>query len=353
MAKKKKRRSPVGLILAAIILVVVIVCAIYGTKVYKGYMKDYKGTETVAGEDVVVEIPQGASAKKIAAILKEKGLIEYESAFVKRVKESQYRGQLRYGTYTLNTGMNTLEMIEIMSKSEDVVDTVKVTIPEGYSVEMIATLLEEQKICSRDEFLNALNVSDYSDFDFVSGIPNDTNIKYKLQGFLFPATYDIPVGATPHDIISMMLTKYNTVFGEQYSARAAELGYTEYQIITMASIVEREAQLESERPIIAGVLYNRLNINMKLQMCPTVLYPLTDGMYDKNEVTYADLEIVSPYNTYQNEGLPIGPICNPGDACINAVLYPQESTYLYYHTNDAGDGGHIFSETYEEHLETK
>ena len=117
-------------------------------------------------------------------------------------------------------------------------------------------------------------------------------------------------------------------------------------------MIEREAKLGEERPTIAGVINNRLNADMLLQIDSTALYPLTNGMYDKSEVTYEDIEIDSPYNTYLYKGLPVGPICNPGLACINAVLEPEEHSYLYYHVIDEETGKHIFTETLEEHEQT-
>lgn len=233
---------------------------------------------------------------------------------------------------------------------KEVVDTL--TIPEGYSIEQIAAKCEEHGICSADEFLNEVKNGNHQ-IPFSTGNMNTDGVKYDLQGYLFPATYDIYDDTTAASLIDTMLEKFQSIYTSEYSAKAAELGYTDYQILIMASIVEREAKIDSERPIIAGVIYNRLNIDMMLQMCPTVLYPLTDGMYDKTEVTYDDLEIESPYNTYRNTGLPVGPICNPGQASLEAVLYHDENDYLYYHTSDAGDGSHIFSSTYDEHINTQ
>lgn len=346
--KRKQRRAQLLIILTAIIILIGVIAG-YGISVYRGYMKDYAGTESTSGQDVTVEIPEGSSVKKIAAILHEQGLIEYERAFVNRVKESEYRGKLRYGTYTLNTGMNTMEMIEILGKVETVSQTL--TIPEGYSIEQIAARAEEQGICSAEEFLNAVTAAQGS-YDFLSSIPQGAEVTYRLQGFLFPATYSIYEDTTAESLVDSMLSKFAEVY-TPLSAQAAESGYSDYQIITMASIVEREAKLEEERPTIAGVIFNRLKQDMPLQMCPTVLYPLTSGRYDVSEVTYADLEIVSPYNTYQNKGLPVGPICNPGESSIRAVLSPETHNYLYYHTDSSGDGSHIFSETYDEHMETQ
>lgn len=131
------------------------------------------------------------------------------------------------------------------------------------------------------------------------------------------------------------------------------MNYTPYELVNRAAIVEREAKLDEERPIIAGVINNRLEQGMMLQMCPTVLYPITNGIYDKSEVTYDDLEVESLYNTYKNTGLPVGPICNPGAVSLNAVLNPTEHNYLYYHVDNAETGSHIFTETYQEHVDTQ
>lgn len=341
------------LIVIAIILVIALAIMIYGYSQYKIYQKEYQGTESTVGEDVVVVVPEGATTKQIAGILKDAGLIKFPSAFVKRVKESEYRGSLQPGEFTLNTGMNTWEMIEILgyvAPTREVMCTL--TIPEGFSIEQIAERVEAQEICSKDEFLNAVVEGNY-DYDFLNDIPDDVNVYYRLQGFLFPATYDIFEDTTAYDIVNMMLAKFDEVYSGAYETQAANMGYSAFEFVTRASIVEREAKLDEERPIIAGVINNRLEQGMMLQMCPTVLYPITAGLYDKLEVTYEDLEVESPYNTYKNTGLPVGPICNPGAVSMNAVLYPEEHNYLYYHVDDEEIGNHIFTETYEEHVGTQ
>ena len=321
---------------------------------YDDYMYEYKGTESREGVDVTVEIPEGASVKKIAEILKENGLINYPRAFTKRLQDSEYRGKLHGGTYTLNTGMTTLEMMAAMSPSyEENAPIDYLVVPEGFTVEMIAAGCEEQGICSATEFLNACKSVTRSDFPYLEDIPAGANVKYKVQGFLFPATYDIYESTTAESLVAWMLQTFENYYTQDLQDRAAELGYSAFEVVTRASIVEREAKVDEERPIIAGVINNRLKADMPLQMCPTVLYPLTNGMYDKSQVLYEDLELDSPYNTYKNAGLPVGPICNPGIACINAVLYPQEHNYLYYHVGDEEAGTHIFTEDYEEHIDTQ
>lgn len=346
-------------VIKAIILVIAVVALAnlsykHVRTYYDAYMDEYKGTESTAGEDVTVTIPEGASVKQIAQILKDKGLIQYPRAFTKRLQDSEYRGKLHGGTYTLNTGMTTLEMMAAMSPVyEEDAPIDYLVVPEGFTVEMIAARCEEQGICTATEFLNAAKSVTKSDFPYLETVPAGADVKYAVQGFLFPATYDIYETTTAESLVAWMLDTFENYYTQDLQDRAAELGYTAYDVVTRASIIEREAKVEDERPIIAGVINNRLRADMPLQMCPTVLYPLTDGMYDQSQVLYEDLEIDSPYNTYKNAGLPVGPICNPGIACINAVLYPAEHNYMYYHVGDEETGTHIFTETYEEHVDTQ
>lgn len=346
-------KNPKPLIVTAVILVIVLVTMIYGYSQYKIYQDEYQGTESTEGEDVVVVIPEGAATKQIAKILQEKGLIQFPSAFVKRVKESEYRGSLQPGEFTLNTGMSTKEMIEILGhveKPKEIKATL--TIPEGFSIEQIAKRVEAEGLFTEQEFLDAVQENTYS-YDFLESIPENVSVAYRLQGFLFPATYDIYDDTTAHDLVDMMLQKFSDVYDADMRNQAEAMNYTAFEVVNRAAIVEREAKLDDERPIIAGVINNRLTEGMMLQMCPTVLYPITNGLYDKSEVTYDDLEVDSVYNTYKYTGLPAGPICNPGAVSLQAVLNPAEHNYLYYHVDNEETGSHIFTETYEEHVGTQ
>ena len=341
------------LIIIVVILIAVLVAFIYGNGQYKIYKEELSGTETTLGENVTVVIPEGASTKKIAEILKDKELIHFPSAFVKRVKESPYRGNLQPGEYTLNTGMSTWDMIETMGTlpTGDRELLGALTIPEGFTIEQIAARVEAQGYFTAEEFTSACKET-YS-YDFLDSVPAGANVNYRLQGFLFPATYNIYADTTPQDLINMMLTKFDDVYNGELSAQADNMGYSPYEVLIRASMIEREAKLDEERPIIAGVINNRLKEGMKLQIDPTALYPLTNGLYDKSDVTYDDIAIDSPYNTSVYEGLPVGPICNPGEPSIRAVLYPAEHNYLYYHVDDPETGSHIFTETFDEHLQTQ
>lgn len=343
------------LILTAASLALCMILYDYCRDFYDDYMDDYKGTYSYEGEDVQVVIPEGASADEIADILKDAGLIKYKSAFKRRLQESdEYRGKLHSGTYTLNTGMNTLEMMEVLSPAIEVDEPIDyLVVPEGFTIEQIAERCEEQGICTEQEFLNAINSVTTADFPYLEDVPNGANVEYKLQGYIFPATYDIYPDTTAESLVDWMLETFDNYYTEDIRSRAEELGYSSFELLTRASIVEREAKVDDERPVIAGVINNRLYNDMPLQMCPTVLYPLTEGRYNQSQVYYTDLELDSPYNTYLYSGLPVGPICNPGIACINAVLYPAEHNYLYYHVADEESGTHIFTETYEEHVDTQ
>ena len=325
------------------------------------YINDYKNdyqaeltnTKSEQGEEVVVEIPKDASAKEIAEILHDNGLIKYERAFVKRLQDSQYRGKLQSGTFKLHKGMNTLEMMEIMSKEDENSKVVKqLVIPEGYSVDMIAEKCQEEGICSKTDFINAVKSVTTTDFEYLADVPSGADVRYKLEGYLFPATYDITKNTTAIDLVRMMLNAFEAYYTAEMKAQAMEKGLTSFDVLTMASMIEREAKLDEESPKIASVLYNRLNQEMLLQVDSTVLYGVTDGRYDLEELSIDDLSFNSPYNTYVYAGLPAGPICNPGLACINAVLNPDETNYLYYHIIDEEKGEHIFTETLDDHYQT-
>lgn len=321
---------------------------------YKGYMKEYQGTETTLGEDVTVEIPKGASSKQIAKILKQNGLIKYESAFKRRLEGSEYVTKIKPGTYTLNTGWNTLDMIEAMCPKADSNEPIdKLVVPEGFTIDQIARRCEEQGICSAEEFRRAANSVTATQFEYLADVPTGANVKYKLEGYLFPATYNIYANTTADDLVKQMYQAFEYQFSDVIKQRADELGMSSYEVITRASIIEREVRVPDERAVVAGVINNRLKAGMKLQMCPTVLYTVTDGLYNQATVKYKDLETDSAYNTYKISGLPAGPICNPGMDCIYAVLYPETHNYLYYHVGDEESGAHVFTETYEQHVNTQ
>lgn len=300
-------------------------------------------------KEVTVTIPQGASTKEIAGILEEKQLISNALLFRIQSKLDQSDGAYQYGTFTLNTGMDEDEIRRILQTQGEKERGIRFTIPEGYTVDQIAQRLEEEGIVKTDEFLNAVNNVTY-DYDFVKDIPESDERQIKLQGYLFPDTYEVREGASSEEIVSKMLAQFNKKFTAEYRKRAEDLGYSMDDIITIASIIEREAKVPEERPMMASVIYNRLEIDMPLGMCSTVLYALGKAGQPVRQLLTQETRVKSPYNTYVNAGLPVGPISNPGIDSIKAALYPDETDYLYFVLKDPEDGSHAFTKTYEEHL---
>lgn len=314
------------------------------------YNDELTSTHTKPGEEVEVEIPKNASVKEIAKILHKKGLIKFEGAFVERLQNSKFRGRLQSGKFKLHKGMNTLEMMEVMaSEDEDSKNKKQLVIPEGFTVDQIAAKCEEEGICTKTEFINAVKSVTANDFEYLEDVPSGVDVRYKLEGYLFPATYDITDETTATDLVRTTLNAFKAYYTDEMKSKALERGMSSYEVITVASMIEREAKIDEERPKIASVIYNRMQKDMLLQIDPTVLYPLTNGMYNQEKMSTDDLALNSPYNTYVYKGYPVGPISNPGVACIKAALYPDDTSYLYYRIVDEEKGEHAFSETYEEH----
>ena len=345
--RDKKKRLILNIVLGVIIVVLLIVSFIGGSMLI-----EYNSSGKGSGETVTIEIEQGEGVWSIADKLKENGLINYKIVFYLKAKNMDVFTKLRYGTFTLYKNAGLESLIEDLISGGAQKEATMFTIPEGYSIEMIAAKLEKEGICSENEFLQAVE-KDY-DYWFLESVPTNTDIKYELQGFLFPDTYAISEDMKAEDIVKLMLDQFDKKFTSDMQDKAEDLGKTIFEVVIEASIIERETKIDSERVTVSGVIKNRLEKGMMLQMCPTALYPVTDGIYDKDTVTYEDIKVDSPYNTYQNKGLPVGPIANPGILSLEAALNPEEHDYLYYHTNTKkNDGSHIFTKTYQEHTSTQ
>lgn len=295
-----------------------------------------------AGADGLIEvfIPEGSSTASIASILEEKGLISSGFAFKAYVKLYGLDGQLKYGRYDLSMGENMASMARKLSLGLQ--KGVILRVPEGYTARQIAARVE------------ALGLADYGEFMDIVEEPADElrsivpfKISGSLEGFLFPDTYEFSEGAGAGTVIEAMLENFVDKAASSITS-SLKLNLSPEQVVVLASIIEKEALLSSELPIVAGVFMNRLNINMALQSCATVQYLLPEP---KAVLSKEDTLIRSPYNTYLSAGLPPGPISNPGTAAIEAVLHPAKHDYLFFVAN--GDGSHSFSRTYGEHLQAK
>ncbi len=342
------RKKKILIIILSVTLVLFLLAAFIVGSIVAEFNRSGEGTE----ETVTIEIKQGEGTSEIAGKLKEAGLIKYKIAFYLKVKDMGVGGKLRFGTFTIHKGAGLEQIIETLIHGGAQKEERMFTVPEGYTIEMIAKKLEEESICPESEFLQAVE-QDY-DYWFLESIPDTEDVRYKLQGFLFPETYAIGDSMTASDIVKVMLEQFNSKFTKEMKQQMEDQGKSIYEIVIEASIIERETKIDSERTTVAGVIKNRLEKGMRLEMCPTVLYPITKGMYDKTTVTNKDTEFESPYNTYENKGLPVGPIASPGLASLEAALHPEEHNYLFYHTdNSKKDGSHIFTETYKEHTNTQ
>ncbi|AIS52340.1 hypothetical protein TKV_c11690 [Thermoanaerobacter kivui] len=293
----------------------------------------------------VINIPKGYSTVKIGKILKENNLIKNEWFFVLRVKALNADGKLQAGKYLLSSNMTTDQIIKKIAAGKVQNDTIKVTIPEGFTVKDIAEKLSQLGLVNKNKFLEVAQ-NDTFNYDFLKDIPKDR--PSRLEGYIFPDTYQIPVDASEKEIINSMLKRFEEVYNTTIKDNAKNVGMSPDQIVIIASMIEKEAVVDKDRPLIAGVIYNRLKKHMKLQIDATVQYAL--GKH-KDKLLYKDLEVDSPYNTYQHYGLPIGPICNPGFKSIEAALFPAKHDFYYYVAKEGGS--HIFTKTYEEHLKAQ
>ncbi len=283
-----------------------------------------------------VLIPRGAGVETIAGILKANGLVQSPTLFVLAARVLGHDRNLKAGRYTMPVGASIYRILRQLSTGMGKRDMV--TIPEGLRSDEISRILAAQCRIDPSRFL-ALTRD--SAFAASLGVPAD-----RLEGYLFPDTYPFYPLLSPDEVVRVMVGRALRVFEEEMELPGGREGLTMHELVTLASIVEAEAAQPAERPRIAAVFYNRLKRGMMLQSDPTVTYAL--GLY-RNRVFYSDLNVKSPYNTYRNRGLPPGPICSPGQGAMHAVLFPLPDSTEYYFVA-RGDGTHIFSKTWEEHL---
>lgn len=294
----------------------------------------------LAQAPVLVSIPAGSSSTRVAGILEESGLIRNAAVFRYYARIRKMDQNIQAGNYLFSYGMTLQEILDILVRGDVYRPTIRVTIPEGFTLEQIAARLEESGLAGYEEFMETAGAV----------VPvlgrSMPGTRHALEGYLFPDTYEFEVNASPEFIISRMQGRMAEILTPKLRERAEELGMSIHEVLTLASLVEREVLAPRERDIVAGVLHNRLAVNMPLQLCASVLYALNEH---KTEVTIEDTKVDSPYNTYKYPGLPPGPIAAPGESAILAVLYPADVDYLYFVTKGDGSGTHFFGRTLAEH----
>jgi UPF0755 protein len=296
-------------------------------------------------EAVLFTVNEGDSAGAIGAELEAQGIVRSARLFEVVVALNGVGSDLEAGDYEFDKGMTAVEVVHRIAEGKTASRTI--TIPEGLRVEEIGELLEVNGITTKAEFLGALVKGDYAE-PFLQQVPTDD-----LQGYVFPAGYEFNRATTADQVVATMLRGFQTNVIDEVSLEGQ--GMTFHEVLTLASIVEREAATAEERPIIASVFLNRLRLGIPLQADPTVQFAVAADPasveqygYWKRELTLDDLKIDSPYNTYVYGGLPPGPIANPGLDSVLAVVRPAVTNYLFFVAR-ADDGTHVFAETLEEH----
>lgn len=300
-----------------------------------------------AEHQVLVSVPRGASSAAIGRILEENGLIHNSTVFRYWLRYYQLDGKIQAGDYILSPSLSLSEIVDRLVRGDVHRDTLRFTIPEGLFISDIAARLAAKGIVNEERFLElASDLSLWQDYWFVQEIPSE--LEQPLEGYLFPDTYEIFAVAENREelVISLMLRQFENVFTEEMREQTKALGLSVHEVVTLASIVEKEAVVAHERPIIAGVFGNRLDIKMPLQSCATVNYILGD--FSIRDISpYKDNP--SSYNTYLYRGLPPGPIAAPGQAALEAAVWPEKTDYLYFVAKDDGSGEHYFARTLAEH----
>jgi UPF0755 protein len=336
-------------IVAIVLITLIIILAVSGISGYKYVKSALQPVEPGNEQGIEIEIPLGSSTSSIAEILEENNLIKDSMIFRFYIKFKNESG-FQAGNYTFTKSMTFDEIIESLKSGRIIKEPVlRVTIPEGLTIEEIAAIYAEKLPITEEEFLEKVTDPDYinqliEQYSILTEDILNPDLRYALEGYLFAATYDFyQEDPSVEVVIENMLNKSQAVLWK-YIDGINESGLTIHEAATMASIVEKEAVTEDQRKKIAGIFYNRLDIGMPLQTDPTVLYAIGGH---KEKVLLSDLEVESPFNTYHINGLPIGPISNFSESALESSINPEETAFLYF-LHD-GEGNIYYSETLEEH----
>ena len=294
----------------------------------------------------LINIPKGYGAGQVTRMLLERKIISSSYGFNLSMRLLKLENKLQAGVYEFSPGMSYYLILNKIKNGETVPPPLtKITFPEGTSIYKMAKILEKEGVGDPESFSaltrDALTDDLKAKFKFLAKVKTGS-----LEGYLFPDSYLVPMNVSTPVLVSAMLRRFAEVGLPVFEKARWKTDYDLHEIITLASIIEKEAVIPSERPIISSVYHNRLRIKMKLDADPTVKYVL-----GKKIVSPEDLKIDSPYNTYRHRGLPPGPICSPGLSSIQAALEPARTTYLYFVARP--DGSHVFSRTFEEHLKAQ
>ncbi|MCP3875294.1 MAG: endolytic transglycosylase MltG [Desulfobacteraceae bacterium] len=287
-----------------------------------------------SGHEKIFIITSGQSLKIISKSLEKESIISSKTYFKLYTKLKKAGKKIQAGEYILSASKTPEQILDILLKGK--VKLYRLTLPEGLTIKEIAALVEKAALCNKTRFIDLCH-----DRPFIISLGIKST---SLEGYLFPDTYFFPKPSTCESIISTMVAHFNTTFTSKWQEKAKKLGFSTHEVVTLASIIEKETGAAFERPIISSVFHNRLKKNMRLESDPTVIYGIKD--FDGN-IKRKHLKMLTPYNTYKIKGLPIGPIANPGALSLKAALYPDKTKYLFFVSKK--DTTHKFSKTIKEH----
>ena len=284
---------------------------------------------------VVIEIAPGSSFTAISKKLEKSGAVANERMFYLYAKMRGVQSKAKAGEYMIEPSMSVDEILDVLVKGS--VINHRITIPEGYNLYQIADLLDEKKITNKQDFIKKAKDKKLMSKLKVKGV--------SFEGYLYPETYFFYKGMNTEEVIRQMVERFHSIFADDLRKKSKKMGFTLEEVVTLASIIEKETGRPEERPLISAAFHNRLKKKMRLQSDPTTIYGIIET-FDGN-LRKKDLLQKTPYNTYKISGLPLGPIANPGIESIKAVLNPADVDYIFFVSKN--NGSHIFSETYKEH----
>jgi len=292
-------------------------------------------------QELLIEVKKGTTAHEIVDTLYNNGLIKSSLVLKTYINIKGDEDQLKAGYYYLSPAQDMFEILDQLKKGSNAV--FKVTIPEGYTVKDIINRLAEKSRLEVEDYTKIIDKNPFK-FDFLK--KEDDKLIYILEGYLYPDTYTIPLGYNAQKTLEVLLNSFKNNVVKKIDESQIKNNYDLHQLITIASMIEKEAKMNYEKSLVASVIYNRIDKDMRLQIDATVQYVLEA---QKKRLFYEDLKIDSVYNTYQAKGLPPGPICNPGQEAIQAALHPQDTDYLFYFALNNGE--HVFTDNYQDHLQ--
>jgi len=316
----------------ALVLAHVLILSLAGWLIFES-----RGAKAAKAQPVLFDVEKGKGVRAIAEALKLKGIIRKQWPFVLQYEFFFFPQSLKAGEYQFQPSQSSREILEGLISGKVYLHAV--TIAEGLTARELADIFLSASFGTAGEFVKAFREPEMI-------LPWDTKAR-NLEGYLFPETYSLPKGLTAEEIFRKMVSQFKTVFDESWRRRMDELRMSVREVVTLASLIEKETSLQEEKKLVSAVFHNRLGRGMKLDCDPTIIYALKEkGLFDGRLHT-KDLKLDNPYNTYLYPGLPPGPICNPGRESLRAALYPAPDDYFYFVSRN--DGSHVFSRTLKEH----